>query len=366
MKKIIIFFSILSLLLVGGIFTIGETSGKVLNTKVIKTATDLKEKCNKDSSCYQSSLIIYMNAKGVPATVKMIAATSKITNGLNNDCHNISHRMGQEAFKLIGKEALTLHENSCQWGFGHGVLIAASDKLAAEEFVDAFKDFCAVDPEPIGCLHGIGHALGGKKTDPKLSQDICYNIATEIDARKPRDIASKSSAGACVEGWMMQQLGSLPYNSYTRFAQVIEPCESMTEEALAICNGMSIRNYVDIAVDQAGKSSRLVEFYKYCNKISDKMVGYECGRYLAEAADDVSVPDSNFNVSGVGKSIDFFCDNQWADACTTSYTNYQINRNESDPANMLAVCKIIKKKLQDFCYNSISKRTNRPVAELKS
>lgn len=332
----------------------------------LETAEEFKNYCKEDTKCYKNQLGLYMSKSGVEKTILMINDLAEITQGIYNDCHNISHSLGQEAYNLIGKEALKYHSNSCQWGFGHGVLIQASESLPSTLFVDTFKDFCVIDPEPIGCLHGIGHALGSKKTDAKETQDICYKIGEPIDSAEERRIANKSSAGACVEGWVMQQLGSIPYNTFKSTKEPVEECSGMNSEARYVCNGMSLRNFVIISLDFEEKERRLDLFLDYCKKIKNNMEGYECGRYIAEAADDIYVPDQNFNTESIAKSIDKYCGSKWEDACTTSYTNYQINRNNSDYKPMLGVCKIIRDDLSKYCLEAISHRANKSVDEILS
>lgn len=330
-------------------------------------AKSLKNYCKDQPDCYKNSIALYLENHSVEDTLKLLNETSEITNGLYNDCHNISHSVGQLAYKKIGKEALSLHENACQWGFGHGVLLSASQDLKAEEFVENFKKFCELDPEPIGCLHGIGHALGDKKTKASFTMEICYSIGSDIDGRKERDLVSKSSSGACVEGWVMQQLGTLEYNSMKSPDEAGDVCEGMEGEALFICKGMSIRNYVIIATNSLDKFKRVKEFKNYCNNFSpnsENLEIYECGRYLAEALDDIVIPDNKFNTKFVADNINNTCEKNFIESCVISFTNYQINRNNSDYSNMLEVCKLLEKSRKEYCLKTISNRTNIKVEEL--
>jgi len=365
-RKIVIILFVLVLIAIGFIFSSATKLGPIRNSAPSKlTPQTLKDYCKKESTCYSNQLGLYMEKNGVDSTVKLLNETASITNGLNNDCHNISHKVGGLAFKLIGVKATKLHINSCQWGFGHGVMVEAALDLPVEQFSTAFKDFCMEDPEPIGCIHGIGHSLRTRNATPQQVQSICKEVSLLYDTPRAEkyDRVSKTANGACVEGWVMQALGSYAWNALPNGAAAIGFCEGFSEPALAICNGMAVRNYVDIATEDKIRLARTLEFKEYCASVS-QVQGYECGRYLGEAADDVTIPGSSFEPSYVASKINLYCNGRWADACTTSFTNYQINRNDGVYQSMLETCKLLDSKIKNYCLNSIANRTQKTVTAL--
>ena len=365
--KYIITFSLLIMLGVGGsLFYQASKLGPVQNSTPSKlTPQTLKDFCRKDSNCFTSQLGLYMQKNGVDATVKLLNDTAKITDGLNNDCHNISHKIGGLAYKLIGVKAMKLHINSCQWGFGHGVMVEAALNLPIAEFSAAFKDFCTQDPEPIGCIHGVGHSLRTRNATSTQVQTICEVVSKAYDEPRASGYngVSKTANGACVEGWVMQALGSYAWNALPNAKAATEFCKGFTEPALAICNGMAIRNYVDIASENKIRLARTSEFKDYCATVSN-IQGYECGRYLGEAADDVAIPGSSFDYKYVASKLNLYCQGKWADACSTSFTNYQINRNDGVYKSMLETCKLLDSNLKKSCLASIAARTQKNISTL--
>jgi hypothetical protein len=365
-KKILLVVFLLLVVVIAFVFSSASKLGPVRNSAPSKlTAQSLKDFCKEESACFSTQLGLYMEKNGVKPTLILLNKTSKITNGLNNDCHNISHKLGGLAFKLIGAEATKLHENSCQWGFGHGVMVAASSKLPIEEFSPTFKEFCMEDPEPVGCVHGIGHSLRTRGATPEQTQEICREVSLKYDAPREEnyDPASKTASGTCVEGFVMQALGDYAWNDLPDGKSAVGFCEGFTGLALSVCNGMAIRNYVDIVSQDEVRLERTMQFKKYCDTVKESQ-GYECGRYLGEAADDATIPGSSFEPSYVASKMNLFCSGRWVDACTTSFTNYQVNRNDGNYKYMLATCKLLDIKLKNYCLTSISNRAQVSVEDL--
>ena len=366
-KYLIISFSILIVIATVMVFSASHTtSTRDLNFAGL-TPAKLKGFCKNDTVCYKTQLTLFMNRMGVEKTVVLLEATANITNGLYSDCHNISHDIGSEAFKLVGVKALQMHVNSCQWGFGHGVMVEASKELPAEQFIAAFGDYCNNDPSPIGCVHGIGHALAQKNASTNIMKATCNRVSTLYDSARAgkRDLSSKTANGACVEGWVMQKLGMPFYTTITNPNDALLICKSLVGEDLNVCNAMSVRNYVDIAVSNTERLARVQSFIKYCHTIAEKSALYECGRYLAEAADDVLVPSITVDTKYVGTHLNSICTPDISDACITSFTNYQINRNSNDYTSMLGVAKYLTPNLKQICLTSISHRYNLTLSSLE-
>ena len=319
--------------------------------KAVTSPTELKNNCKTDSNCYLITLTYDMNDLGISKTLKIMNETAKITNGFNNDCHNIAHRLGEKAYLLYGVKALETHENSCDWGFGHGVMVVASINLPASDFNKYFSNYCASDKDQIGCLHGLGHSLGTKKVTGSVASTVCKSLSKTYDATQVgiRKMVNKSGYGVCLEGWVMQRLGEPIWGKPISLANVETFCKGVEKgEGMEVCLGMGMRNSVDYVQDFKSRSERLGYFVKFCGN-EGKYMKYECGRYLGEAADDVYVSGFKYDTKAVAAGMTRSCNSNYMEVCIESFTNFQLNRNNHDPKNILSSCMLLDVGRKNVC-----------------
>ena len=119
---------------------------------------------------------------------------------------------------------------------------------------------------------------------------------------------------------------------------------------------MSARNWVDMGVDENARFQRLQIFNQLCN--STKLNNNECGRYLGEAADDLLVIGTDFNIQNVVKGVTKYCAGKIIDSCTQSFTIFQINRNNGLLNNMNQVCPLLENSFSVECKKAIATRTS--------
>lgn len=330
---------------------------KNLTTSTITTPAQLKTLCVKDTKCYLEEVVKVMGATSVDNGLKLFINTSKITDGYYSDCHNLAHTLGMRAFTISGQDALDQHLNTCSWGYGHGVMLAAAKEYTIDKFSPIFKEYCNEDREPVGCIHGIGHSLQENKTPLSEAIIACHVAGDDIDkATNYSHITDKTTVGACVEGWVMQGIGTFPYKEMKDIKESFTICDNVTGIDGDICKYMSARNWVDMGVDENTRFQRLEIFNQLCN--SSKLNNNECGRYLGEAADDLLVIGTDFNIQKVAQGVAKYCAGKIIESCTQSFTIFQINRNNGLLNNMNQVCPLLENSFSVECKKAIATRTS--------
>lgn len=363
MRKSLIFLSILLLLFSASIFYVVKGKNQIDSVNPTKKITQsssiapetLKRICQKDSNCYLEQVAKVMEKDSINKGLDLFINTSTITDGFYADCHNIAHLLGQRAFAIAGDETLKTHANTCSWGYGHGVMLAAALKYTIPEFAVKFKMYCSEDPEPVGCIHGIGHSLQESKSTLQDASTVCRAAGEDIDKKANYShITDKTTVGACVEGWVMQALGSYPYKDMKSAKEAMAICGSISGVDGDICKYMSVRNWVDMGMSVDERFTRLSEFNSLCSTL--RPLNKECGRYLGEAVDDLAVVGTDFNINSVVDSITKYCEGPVSDMCTQSFTIFQINRNNGILNNMKQVCALLREPFKKSCDTAVQSR----------
>lgn len=81
------------------------------------------------------------------------------------DCHDATHRLGEEAFRVHGLDAWVPGGNVCNFGFYHGFMVGASADASLTEFERLAHELCddvalpETDLPGEECVHGFGHAV---------------------------------------------------------------------------------------------------------------------------------------------------------------------------------------------------------------
>lgn len=362
-KSLLVMLSFLLIISSATIFLFHGDSKKEAKPAVSSNTTSLtperlKAICLKDSKCYLERVAKVMENEDLSKGLDLFIKTSIITEGFYADCHNLAHLLGQRAFALKGDETLKTHANTCSWGYGHGVMLAAALKYSIPEFASKFKKYCNEDPEPVGCIHGIGHSLQESKAPLKDAITVCHAAGEEIDKRSTYShMTDKTTVGACIEGWVMQALGSFPYKDMKSPQEAMAICGEITGNDGDICKYMSVRNWVDMGMSVDDRFNRLSKLRDLCNSL--KPVNKECGRYLGEAVDDLAVVGTDFSIKNVVQSVTKYCSGTNSDMCTQSFTIFQINRNNGIVNNMQQVCGLLSEPFKLSCKSALATRTSK-------
>lgn len=128
----------------------------------------------KTQQCWEKMMLETLSSQGVEATFNQLQHLAETEPTFQNDCHNFSHLIGKEAYKLyVAKEnfELTPATALCGYGFYHGFM---ETMLLTTGNIDQAREFCQfVDQKLRGkasaaataCYHGTGHgAIDG--SDP--------------------------------------------------------------------------------------------------------------------------------------------------------------------------------------------------------
>jgi hypothetical protein len=121
------------------------------------------EACSTND-CVVSVLLDGLAAKGPGSVLKAYRDIDPDSGG-SIDCHDATHRLGEEAFLTHGQDAWVPGGNVCNFGFYHGFMVGASAQASLTEFVALAHELCDVVALPETdlpgeeCVHGFGHAV---------------------------------------------------------------------------------------------------------------------------------------------------------------------------------------------------------------
>lgn len=144
-------------------------------TKVVRDC-----KVEQNQQCWEQLIFETLKQEGVKAAFDTIVSLSKTEPGFSNDCHGLSHLIGEKAYaQYVAKEnfEITPATALCGYGFYHGFM---ETMLLATGNIDEARDFCKLVDEQLreqasqasaACYHGTGHgAIDG--SDPTQWGDI--------------------------------------------------------------------------------------------------------------------------------------------------------------------------------------------------
>jgi plastocyanin len=137
-------------------------------TVVRKDGTAVEVDCSveKTQQCWEKLILETLKIQGVKASFDMIVNLSEKEPTFANDCHGLSHLIGEKAYaQYTAKEnfELTPATALCGYGFYHGFM---ETMLLATGDIEEAREFCAlVDTQLKGqasyaasaCYHGTGH-----------------------------------------------------------------------------------------------------------------------------------------------------------------------------------------------------------------
>ena len=375
MKSRVLFSIVLLSLAASMIYFLTPLSDKTvpkLQIDASVTASSLSDKCGgsslaggeeaatKSRYCYLNYFLTVLKVKGPLATTKQLETWAAQTGGLNGECHNVGHLLGQEAYKLYKLKALEGDATVCAFSFGHGILVLASKTLTKEEVVKNFSNLCIDTKDLNGCVHGYGHATADVGFDPIQSERICDKqiaIASANPKNKISEMQRHTLAVVCMEGWIMEQffIDNKFWITNASPEKALEVCGEVTGAGGNGCRGGALRNWV-IAPDYHQKDflevreERLNWMRDYCLKQADTYQ-IDCMGHLGLTAAEVwtlelpnAVAAPHFNETCVGK---------YKSRCIIALANSRWNRYGNSVEKVLPLCALLNKEIGVICRDSL-------------
>lgn len=143
-----------------------------------KVTVDCSVKQNQQ--CWEELILETLRSRGVKATFDMVVRLSETEPMFANDCHGLSHLIGEKAYaQYVAQEnfEITPATSLCGYGFYHGFM---ETMFLTTGNIEEAREFCKyVDEKLAGqasaaaaaCYHGTGHgAIDG--SDPTVWGDI--------------------------------------------------------------------------------------------------------------------------------------------------------------------------------------------------
>lgn len=147
-------------------------------------------------------------------------------------CHTLMHQIGisaHETYREYDIKTLLLQADSdCQFGYQHGVFIAASKDIPDDNlFVKTVYEACSAyegnEYNRTSCRHGIGHAATLRKEGDLL------------DATNSLCAVMQSDATHCVTGAVMEWVSTYAREAAIRDPETSEICRYVTEGLQQSC-----------------------------------------------------------------------------------------------------------------------------------
>ena len=180
--------------------------------------------------CQESWISAKMSQDGPRETVAAVGGS--LSPVVVASCHTLMHEIGIKAhdtYRDRGIKSILLEADSdCQFGYQHGVFIAASGDIADDvSFIDTVYQACSAyegnEYNRTSCRHGIGHAATIRTNGDvlKASNDLCSKMTTD--------------AAHCVTGAVMEWVSSYAREAAAREPALVEVCGEIAEGLQQSC-----------------------------------------------------------------------------------------------------------------------------------
>ena len=344
----------LALVFIGFLLVASMGMGSDKETIKVSELSAMTTKCQRDAQCYEDSITLIFKEHGLDYATTFLGKLAE-GNGLLLNCHNVAHKLGQEAYRSLGEGMLKYNITLCSEGFNHGVVNGASENLAVEEYPKLFSDYCMLNTNQImGCTHGIGHILAKKEASVLVVQSTCIELETLIEDKIPLRSEEISRAisdlsGNCVDGWAMQRIEDMA-SEFPKAYSVESFCEGVISFEREFCLGefkrnVTMRNFSEESISQ---------YAQYCqgrSKGEDKAV---CGFYVGQSLQENTISRPKEEVGALLKTV---CQkgesNMFQTACTLGFITKKINYNIRPEENM-DFCRLLRKDLSEVCLTEIA------------
>jgi len=245
----------------------------LLRSDTAPTTNQIVLSCGVDQTCLTNALIKQMDSRTV---LDVLSSVGDISDATGISCHTITHAVGKSAFTELGAKVFKVHESLCGNGFTHGWMVALAESSSTDATVNRLTSYCASDPNPVACYHGVGHALAEIKASGTKAVSVCTRVtAGSVDSSR----SLKTPTGGCIEGWVMEgDLDSLLTSLSTDLP--LTYCDGVTIELQPFCSGMTLRRWVEAA--PSDRVTRALAFSDYCSNLSGNSQSL-CYRYFGES-----------------------------------------------------------------------------------
>ena len=343
LKYLIPIFSILIIIFAG--YTIYEQNPSVKLNNYIHAynAKTLVSKCkgvlisgedNATSArgCYVKYFEAVFDKYGPAYSVNELVSWAAQTNGLDGECHNVGHLLGQYAWNKVGRKAFLGDMTACAFSYGHGILQSATKVIPKTEITTRFRGLCSKTTDVPGCLHGYGHALQDLKYSDVDSAQQCYIEAGLANKTMDTSATKDDRAQTCMEGWSMEDfaLRNLFWITIDDPQVAMNTCKGLTGATWAGCAGSAMRNFI-VAPDPIHdknaiqkRIARLTWFKNYCDKLTDSDIQRRCMNYVGLTTAEVYTLD--MPNSYTAPNAEKMCDGINVIQCYSALINSRWNR----------------------------------------
>jgi len=147
-----------------------------------------------------------------------------------DDSHEVAHMAGELLYETIGLPGTALCTADFQYGCYHGFAGRALSDVGLVSVSD-IRAACDSSPEPLGCIHGIGHGVLAFLGNEKLLEAL----------RACASLKQESPVGGCFGGVFMeynfntmQSVAGISVRSFSENG-ANEPCEGLPNEFKIPC-----------------------------------------------------------------------------------------------------------------------------------
>lgn len=293
-------------------------------------------------SCYTEFFGDRMRSTDPSEAVRLLGNYASQTDGLAGECHTVAHELGSLAWDRYQLAALKADPQTCSFGFGHGLLKAASLDLGQSEMLANFTDLCTENMEQSNCLHGMGHALAETDTQPALVDAICESQSKNAAQAELNRDSTWDLHYTCMAGWVMEDAFMNPsiWSNYNTPESAVSRCSQLVGVGAAACTASSLKNYALIQPSNANyvaglREHRLMQFSTYCSSATGDM-GISCAREIGAALAEAW----SLGTTGSAKvaALATYCPQGIQDSCLTAMLSNLASRTSFDSPVVTDIC----------------------------
>jgi len=308
----------------------GPGSGERTPISSVAPLSAIPVLCGSEVECVTDEVLATMRSSDVASGLKLLGELGQSTNGFNGACHEIAHRLGERTYEEFLSASLVPDAFTCDWGYVHGVMVAASKKMDSDGFIDLATHWCLSVSKQVGCSHGVGHALAETGVEGSSAGASCLTLeAVNAKMASVKLHEKEQSVGdACIEGFAMESALRYDWDEVRTPESAVKLCADVNSELYSTCAGMNLENFVVIVQSSEEQLKRLGQVSDYCQPgRGGEKLGYECGRYLGSALSEVMHdPSGGWDAPKLGTAVTEYCSGVTAESCTENYLMYSLNR----------------------------------------
>ena len=310
------------------------------------SVTNLADKiiatCVKDSNCYRKELLNQLKIN--PSTsnsIKLFTSITESSNGMSGGCNSVGRMMGEELFKIHGKDVFTNYSVICGHAYMYGFMIGYGKILPEETKTSFLRDYCKKDVNPVSCVYGVGYAIHFATLDGAEAQKRCITAGENLSNIDPDLIPSyqMTGPGDCILGWASGVMDNMEVKENPKLEDALKICNGMTDGSLRVCLAeasfaYSFQGHPVIKE----REQRLAEIKIRCQEDTS----YECMQFLGKAIVDHLIYTVKIDLKSdqmtnyAAQTIESLCVGSNAQACLMGSIQDQLTRTTHD--DMMKLC----------------------------